>query len=647
MITLFDHQVQALEAEAQHRIDHPEETRLAVVMATGLGKGMIIAARAVRYAEGEHDRFFRADEVGVVVHGGRDRVLVLAHTDEIVSDLAQRCRLLATQSEFPITVGIVKAELDETDADIVIASTQTLLSPERRARITDVGLVIVDECELYAAPEWSGVLRHFGCFGIQHAFRSLNGGAFCLAQVGTPDEDMPCAYSMARHHAPTPALGFTATLKRGDGQGLGTLWQNVAFTRDISWGVRKGYLVQPVGHRLEIDMGAGHPFSTDAVDQDWQLIENLAPEKIVEKWIELSANLCRNCLDAVDSLPEGTAAMPSWCDSPDCGVNAGVRPTIAFMPLVRSARALQTAFTHAGVSSRVIHGEMAPAQRRLYIAEYNAGKVQVLVNAMVLTRGFDAPKTSCVIIGRPTKSVNLGIQMAGRGLRRDPLRPVEEQDCILIYVSDATTDLFCHADLSDRPVDRKAEGPLTVMEDQWDIGKALDEAEREKLWTGGVSAVEFDPLARRSSKVWRATKHGTPFLPIGKEGQYVFLVGTSVFVREPVTQGHCSRFRIASLHRDLPDLELALQLAEDEATERGGDVGKLLADRDRPWRKEVPKHGDKMVDYALKLGLAAEVEQILNSRAGGKAGKVSDLISKVEATRALEPMVAKIKEVTA
>jgi superfamily II DNA or RNA helicase len=583
MIQLRDYQEQALEAEAQHRADHPEETRLAIVMATGLGKGMIIAARAVRAIE---DPMFSG------------RVLVLAHTDEIVSDLAARCRFWAGQSEFPITVGIVKAESDETEADIVVASTQTLLSQERRDRITDVGLVLVDECELYAAPEWSGVLRHFGCFP---------------TPVPHPMDSFP---TFINRGPVVPALGFTATLKRGDGQGLGTLWQDVAFSRDISWGVRHGYLVQPIGYRLEIDARLtsvhGNEFTLGV--QDDLLIEAMAPARIVERWQELASN----------------------------------RPTIAFMPLVRSARMLSLAFHDVGVRAEVVHGDMPTWQRREALEAYADGKVQVLVNAMVLTRGFDAPKTSCVIVGRPTKSVNLGIQMAGRGLRRVPGIPVEEQDCILIYVQDATTDLFCHADLSDRPMDRKAQGALTVMEDQWDIGAEL--ADETRFWTGQVDATEFDPLVRRSSKVWRTTQHGTPYLPYGKDGQYVFVVGTSVFLREgasvflregAITAG---RMRTVRLHKDLPDLELAMSVAEDEAEDRGGGLGRLLADRDRPWRKGVPSA--EMQGRARQLGLGKELAAIMASGASGKAGKLSDRISSVLATRALEPMVAKIKEAT-
>jgi superfamily II DNA or RNA helicase len=614
MINLFDYQEQALAAEARHRQEHPEETRLAIVMATGLGKGMIIAARAVR-SVAEHtarqrrdalmNRLPRDENNAMIL--AASRVLILAPTEEIVTDLAARCRLLAGQTDLPISVGIVMNTQDETDADIVVASVQTLLSPERRSRIRNVGLVIADECELYAAPEWRGVLAYFGCFGIDHSFRSLNGGMFCAAQVGTPDEDMPCAYSPVRHHTPTPALGFTATLRRGDGQGLGNLWQDVCFTRDISWGVRHGYLVQPVGHRLEIDLDEAHPvFGTDTTLLDRQLIDSLAPARIVEKWQELAAD----------------------------------RPTIAFMPLVRSARELREAFRRAHVRAEMVWGDMPKELRRSYIARYNAGDIQVLVNAMVLTRGFDAPKTSCVIIGRPTKSVNLGVQMAGRGLRRVPGIPVEEQDCILIYVQDATSDLFCHADLSDRPMDRKATGALTVMEDQWDIGKGLEDEARH--WTGKVDVTEFDPLVRRSSKVWKRTKGGTLYLPIGKDGRYVFVVGTSVFIRTHDVTRDRQRWVTRRLHKDLPDIELALQVAEDEATDRGGDVGALLADRDRAWRKGIPSA--EMQAYAQRLGLGGELIRIMEARAGGKAGKLSDLISMVEATRALDPMVIKIKE---
>ena len=94
----------------------------------------------------------------------------------------------------------------------------------------------------------------------------------------------------------------------------------------------------------------------------------------------------------------------------------------------------------------------------------------------------------------------------------------------------------------------------------------------------------------------------------------------------------------------VPDQELAFSLAEDEAAERGGDVNALLADRTRAWRKQVPKPGSPMLAYASRLGLDSEVARIMDAPAGGKAGKVSDLIRRVEASRSIDKAAEQIKE---
>lgn len=590
-VRLYDYQQQALEAEARHRAEHPDETRLAIVLPTGTGKGTILAERAARYVTS-------FEEAGL-------RCLVLVHTDELVNDLAARCRYAVSQDHAYgaiTTVGIVKAGQDDTDADIIVASVQTLANPARRARIHGVGLVIVDECHHAVADSYQAILRHFGC--------SCSCPTTYVTYEG-PERDCP---EHGDGSVPAiPALGFTATLERTDGAGLGAVWQNVVFTRDISWAVRKGYLVQPIGYRLEIDPDGLNQsdgrFSGGPEDLDRQIADSIAPERIVEKWQELAAD----------------------------------RQTIVFAPLVRSARKIRDAFHRAGVSAWVIHGDMHPAERRAHIAEFKAGKIQILVNAMVLTEGFDHPGVSCVIVARPTKSRPLFIQMAGRGLRRQPGIPVEDQDCILITLADATSDICSVADLSDRLTDRKANGPLTVMEDEWDIGKDLEEAARH--WTGRVDATRFDPIVAQRSKVWARTKGGTWFLPISKEREYVFLAenpdgNTDIYVLTR-TIAYTSKIGCRKVG-SAPDLELAMQQAEDEAAERGGDVGALLADRTRAWRKGVPK--DKMLDYANRLGLAGEVNRIMSARAGGKAGKVSDLIRRVEASRSIDPMVDKIKE---
>jgi superfamily II DNA or RNA helicase len=524
----------------------------------------------------------------------RQRVLVIVHTNELVEQLEATIQFVAGMSEWPITVGVVKADRDQVDADIIIGSRQTLEDPARRARISDVGLVMVDECHI-GFTAYEPIMRHFGCFP---------------TPVPHPMDSFP---TFVNNGPITPALGFTATMSRSDGAGLGRVWQDVAFTRDTSWAIRRGYLVQPIGYRLTIapstnSAGYDDPtvqgtWSAIPAAQDRQLADGIAPGRTVEKWMELAKD----------------------------------RPTILFAPLVRSARAFRDAFLAAGVNAAVVYGDMPDAERKLVIADFKAGRITVLCNAMVLTAGFDHPAVSCVMVMRPTQSRTLFIQMAGRGLRRVPGIPVEDQDCILISLADGVSDLRCHVDLSDRPLDPKAEGALTVMEDEWDIGKHLDDQARH--WTGEVDATQFDPLVARSSKVWQRTKGGVWFVPISTNREYVFLVDADIFA---LTRD-AGRVRVSKIG-EAPDVELAMQVAEDEATERGGDLGALVADRTRPWRKRVPEADGKMLARAGRLGLSGEVDRIMKAKTGGKAGKVSDLIRRVEASRSIDPMVIKIKK---
>jgi superfamily II DNA or RNA helicase len=95
----------------------------------------------------------------------------------------------------------------------------------------------------------------------------------------------------------------------------------------------------------------------------------------------------------------------------------------------------------------VVHGGLPAAERRAILDRYDAGVTTVVCNAMVLTEGWDSPRTKCVIVARPTKSVPLFVQMVGRGLRpwlEADAPPREEQRCVLLCVADSTTELVTH-----------------------------------------------------------------------------------------------------------------------------------------------------------------------------------------------------------
>lgn len=542
----------------------PDQNRLAIELPTGTGKTVTFAGAA--------DEYLASPE------GTGKRALVLVHTDELVRQ-AVATILSVTRDRW--TVGVVKASRNEIDADIVVASVATLANPGRREQITDVGLIVVDECHHATAPTYLAILRHFGAMPI-HKY-----------------DDGPLV----------PVLGCTATLARSDGQSLGTVWQDLVFSRSLSWAIRKGYLTDLVSWAVSVpDMDASAP---DAA-LDAMLATGIAPEAVVNAWKDKAYGLS----------------------------------TILFAPAVASAQRFADAFNEAGVKAEVVHGGMPEEDRLAVLDRLATGVTTVVANCMVLTEGFDCPRVSCVVVARPTKSVPLFIQMVGRGLRLwlDACAPPrEEQMCVLLSLSDSVTKLATVADLSDRPLDTADGKTLSQMEDEWDLGKDIAE-EIAREYVGPLKLERWDAFVQRSSKAWKYTRGGTAFLPTAKNGQgYVFVVQLpghcAVFAHGRQDNGRIGAVRVATA----PDMELAMAIAEDEAQDRGGDIGALLADKSRPWRKGVPK--EDAITMAKRVGVQdKEIQAIMSGKAGGKAGRLSDAIDKVVASRVIDPITVKIKE---
>ena len=298
------------------------------------------------------------------------RVLVLAHREELLEQAEAKIKQHVPGIWTAIVKGSRGAKRHQF-ADVIVASVQTMARPKRREAIDNIGMVIVDECHRYASRTYKEVLDHYGCL----------------------DERA------------TPTVGFTATLTRMDG-GLPEVWQSVAYQKKIHWMIKHGYLVAPVAKSIEVP-GL-----------------NLASTRVTAGDLNT-----KDLADALDDSQAFTAIAETWC------AEANDRPTIVFMPDVATCEKMAQAFqTVCGTTAEVITGSTATTDRKAAYGRFEGGETRILVSCMVLTEGFDAPHTSCVIIGRPTLNPGLYIQMVGRGLRLHP----GKTDCLVLDIAGAS-----------------------------------------------------------------------------------------------------------------------------------------------------------------------------------------------------------------
>ena len=92
---------------------------------------------------------------------------------------------------------------------------------------------------------------------------------------------------------------------------------------------------------------------------------------------------------------------------------------MAFCPSVRSARDCARSLAIQGYQAEYVSANSSSEERKRIISKYrqDSDEPMVLFNYGVLTAGFDAPRTRCLLVARPTTSLVLYSQMVGRAMR--------------------------------------------------------------------------------------------------------------------------------------------------------------------------------------------------------------------------------------
>ncbi|HTU33687.1 MAG TPA: DEAD/DEAH box helicase [Candidatus Acidoferrum sp.] len=309
--------------------------RVMVSLPTGTGKTVVFA------------HFPRALKM-------KKRLLVLAHREELLLQALDKFRSIDPE---------LKVEIEQADrhaasaAKVVIASVATLARSDwrlSRLQPDDFSIIVVDEAHHAVAPTYRHIFDHFGLFE-SHGSRYL--------------------------------IGFTATPRRGDKQGLGEVFEEVCYARDIREMIADGYLCPIVGWRVDTNL------SLDSVK--------------VQHGDFIQSQLGR----AVNTPLRNALLVRAYRDF------APGRRTIVFCVDVAHAKDVHRMFAEAGIRAATVWGELARDQRRSTLAAFSAGEIDVVTNCNVLTEGFDEPLVDCVIMARPTRSKLLYAQMVGRGTR--------------------------------------------------------------------------------------------------------------------------------------------------------------------------------------------------------------------------------------
>lgn len=310
-----------------------------IVCATGTGKTVIMGTVAARWS-------------------GPDRIMVLAHRDELVRQAARSISAICSEP-----VGIEMAGEESNGERIVVASVPSLNTHRdgkyRMMKFDPMhfGLVMTDECH----------------HAVAKTYRRI--------------------YEWMRRNPNMKELGVTATPDRTDEIALGQIYESVAYEYDILTAINDGFLVpieQQFIHVEELDFSECKPSKKgDLKDSDVDRI--MRQEGMIHKIVHPTIEL------------------------------AGDKQTLLFAASVEHATLAAEIFNrHKPGSALAIDGTTDTEIRRKGIADFAKGNFQYLCNCGVFLEGFDDPRIQIVANARPTKSRALYAQVAGRGTRPLP-----------------------------------------------------------------------------------------------------------------------------------------------------------------------------------------------------------------------------------
>lgn len=205
----------------------------------------------------------------------------------------------------------------------------------------------------------------------------------CHRVISRSYQDVSAHYPDALH------LGLTATPMRANGDGLGDAYDELLVVTSPRKLMDQGYLVEPrvfTVPRSQLPDLSG--VRTRRGDYETRALAEAVDQKglvgnLVEHWMRHAQGV----------------------------------PTVAFAVSVAHSQNIAEQFRAAGVAAEHLDGTTPTAERDALLKRLESGETTLVSNCGVLCEGWDQPAVKCAILARPTKSLGLYLQQAGRILR--------------------------------------------------------------------------------------------------------------------------------------------------------------------------------------------------------------------------------------
>lgn len=187
-------------------------------------------------------------------------------------------------------------------------------------------------------------------------------------------------------------IGLTATPCRTDGRPLGEHYERLVVAATYSELIEGGYIAEPIVYA---------PKSAPDLSSVRRVAGDYDEGQLEGAMTAIAGDI-----------------VPTWQE------HAGGHRTVVFAVSINHSRDIVERFLAAGVAAEHLDGETPAKERAAILARLASGETTVVSNCAVLTEGFDMPAIRCAVLARPTLSLVLHMQTAGRALRAGEVRPV-------------------------------------------------------------------------------------------------------------------------------------------------------------------------------------------------------------------------------